>query len=122
MQNAELMHYDGAEFVLLADLIPCKINKPETVKISGHSLNGKKSILKPVKTDNIDIASNIRKVTKYTALTTLNSLLLIIVITIVKRPIKIKVRLSLIHSILIRLMLSGLILPNPFTTLPVGNR
>jgi hypothetical protein len=116
------MHYDGAEVVLLADLIPCKINKPEIVKMSGHSLNGKKSILKPVKTDNIDIASNIRKVTKYTALTILNSLLLIIVITIVKRPIKIKVRLSLIHSILIRLMLSGLILPNPFTTLPVGNR
>jgi hypothetical protein len=83
------------------DLIPCKIKNPEMVKIIGHNLNGRKSILKPVKSDSTDIAINMIKISKYTVLITLISFLLVIVAIIVKRPIKIKVSPSLIHSILI---------------------
>jgi len=85
-------------------------------------LNGKKSILKPVKSESIDIADNITKVSIYTVLTTLLSEFLIIETIIVRRPKKIRVRPSLIHSILIMLTLSAEILPNPLTTLFVGNR
>ena len=61
------------------DLIPCKIINPEPVKISGHSLNGRKSILKPVKSDKTDMAINMIKVRIYTALITMVSFLQVIV-------------------------------------------
>ena len=101
---------------------PCKISKPENIKITGHNLNGKKSILKPVNIDNTDIASNITNESIYTDFTMRLLLLLRRVTIITSNPTKIKVKLSLIHSMVIIRILSVLISPNPFTTEAVGNK
>ena len=101
---------------------PCNSNSPDTEKINGHNLNGKKAMLKPVNSDNTAIENSINAHETNTTFTVVLLSLFVIVSSTASSPINSNVSPSLIHSIRIILVLSGEIAPNPFTTEFVGNR
>lgn len=91
----------------------------EVEKIIGQSLNGRKSIRKPVNNDRIAIANNTPITDRDRFLFNLLSVFSFAKITI-KMPRKISVRPSTSHSIVMINLLSSEISPKFFTTLEVG--
>jgi len=93
----------------------------EAEKISGQSLNGKKSTLNPVNKDKMAMENNMKAIEIRTILDNLLSVSRLVTIT-VRSPRKIKVIPSVIHSILIIILLSNDMLPKSLTTFAVGKR
>jgi hypothetical protein len=91
------------------------------MKIKGHSLNGRKLILNPVKNET---KAKIRRTTtelRYIA-KEIELVWSIAVTTTLMDPIKIRAIPSIIHSIVMIRLLSAEISPNPATTDFVGKR
>jgi hypothetical protein len=94
---------------------------PETEKMRGHSLKGRKFTPNPVNKDNIAMENNIQIINMYTFFANL-LLVSVFVVTIVNIPRKIKANPSTIHSIVIISLLSDDISPKSRTTPAVGNK
>jgi hypothetical protein len=94
---------------------PKRIRREDPVKINGQSLYMKKEALKPVKREINDRVFKNPNVSQYTVLEIELSESMY-VINPIRRPMKIRVAPSTIHSIVRTCRLSVARSPNPFTT------
>jgi hypothetical protein len=91
------------------------------MKMTGHSLNGSKLILKPVNNETTARTKRHDVEIIYTAIETIfPDSMIVTVVTVI--PMNIRATPSVIHSIMMIFLLSALIPPKPCTTFFVGKR